>query len=309
MEKISVVICTHSPNLKYLNQVLSSLQHQTLSYDEWELIIIDNNSSIAVKSLVDISWHPNSKLVKEGKPGLIHARIRGTKEADFPILVSVDDDTPLDINYLTHVQRIYFENPHLGVIGGKTIPVFDVPPPDWLNEFFTCLAIRDLGNDVIIQKLDKAAGLKEYPSASPLLIAPRKACMEAYIDYFNDNSASQLLGRKGESLASGEDNDINLYIFKQGYSVGYFPELKFFHLIPERRLSVNYLATLHYNMNRSWIQVLSMHNICSWKAIPRWTLPLRKIKSWFKNKAWRGSQYYIRWKGNCGLFEGLTEIS
>ena len=41
---LSVIICTHNPRVDYLYSVLNALQQQTLSHDQWELILVDNAS-------------------------------------------------------------------------------------------------------------------------------------------------------------------------------------------------------------------------------------------------------------------------
>ncbi|RYG29152.1 MAG: glycosyltransferase family 2 protein, partial [Chitinophagaceae bacterium] len=143
--KLSVVICAHNPKPEYLNQVLESLLQQTLSKEKWELVLIDNGSSAPLKDLFDLSWHPNSRIIVEEKLGLVHARVRGVKEANHEIIISVDDDTPLFPDYLEKALRIYQTYPELGIIGGKTVPLFEETPPIWLSEFHACLAIRDLG--------------------------------------------------------------------------------------------------------------------------------------------------------------------
>jgi glycosyltransferase involved in cell wall biosynthesis len=306
--KLSVIICAHNPKLTYLNQVLDSLKSQTLSKDLWELIVIDNNSSQPLKEVLDLSWHLDNQIIIEEKLGLIHARVRGVKESKHEIIITVDDDTPLFPDYLENALKIYQSNPELGIIGGKTIPIFEETPPGWLNEFYTCLAIRDLGNDPIIRQLNKNETATSYPDCSPILIAPKRECMLKFIEYYEQSKEAQSLGRRGDDLASGEDNDINLFIYKSGYALGYFPELKFYHIIPAKRMSKEYLSKLQYSMNKSWVKVLSIHGISPWKKVSHSTLKLRKAKAWIKYKAWKSEPNYIKWRGACGLFEGLSEI-
>jgi glycosyltransferase involved in cell wall biosynthesis len=306
--KLSVVICAHNPKPAYLEQVLDSLQKQTLSKDQWELLVIDNNSLKPLNQLLDLSWHPAHKIIVEENLGLIHARVRGVKESRHEIIITVDDDTPLFPDYLENALNIYQANPALGIIGGKTVPIFEEAPPSWLNEFYTCLAIRDLGNEAIIRQLQENETAVNYPDCAPILIAPKRECMLKFIAYYEKNKEAQSLGRKGNDLASGEDNDINLFIYKSGYALGYFPQLKFYHIIPAKRMSKEYLSRLQYSMNKSWVKVLSIHGIFPWKKVSASTLPLRKAKAWVTYKAWKSEPNYIKWRGACGLFEGLSDI-
>jgi hypothetical protein len=132
--------------------------------------------------------------------------------------------------------------------------------------------------------------------------------MLKYIEYYEKNKAVQTLGRRGTDLASGEDNDINMFIYKSGYALGYFPELKFHHIIPRNRMTRQYLSKLQYSMNKTWVKVLSIHGISPWKKVPSWSVPIRKAKAWISYKAWKSDPNYIRWRGACGLFEGLSNI-
>jgi glycosyltransferase involved in cell wall biosynthesis len=306
--KLSVIICAHNPKQAYLSQVLDSLKNQTLSRNHWELLVIDNYSTKPLKESLDLSWHPEHKVVVEEKLGLIHARVRGVKESKYEIIITVDDDTPLFPDYLQNALNIYRTHPELGIIGGKTIPIFEETPPEWLSQFYTCLAIRDLGNETIVRQLSKNEKAANYPDCAPILIAPRRECMLKFIAYYEQSKEAQSLGRKGNDLASGEDNDINLFIYKSGYALGYFPELKFYHIIPAKRMSKDYLSRLQYSMNKSWVKVLSLHGIFPWGKVSRSTLRLRKAKAWITYKAWKSSPNYIKWRGACGLFEGLSEI-
>lgn len=122
----------------------------------------------------------------------------------------------------------------------------------------------------------------------------------------NHLPASVLTDRRGDSLASAGDNDLVFTILRDGWKVGYFPQLKVTHLIPSSRLTVDYLARANRGVQRSWVEVLGKHGACPWPTIGRGTLALRKLRSWFANRAW-GRVGNIRWNGCCGNFEGRIQ--
>ncbi len=135
---------------------------------------------------------------------------------------------------------------------------------------------------------------------------------EAFLTYVNDvksNPQRLSLGRKGNQLTSGEDNDIILTIVKNGYEIAYVPQLMVHHIIPEKRYTKDYLEKMAYESDLSWIKVLNMHGIHYWKAIPTWSAGLRKVKSWFVQTPWRSPLHAIRWKSACGKIDGLSKIS
>jgi glycosyltransferase involved in cell wall biosynthesis len=300
---ITVFIPTYNPNLNRLNQTLEGLKDQTLKKEDWEIIIVDNNSSISFDKEIDLDWHPNTKIVSETKQGLTYARIKGIETAKYEVIVMVDDDNILDKNYLKNVIQI-FENYHnLGAIGGKSIPSFEEKTDDWLKEFYHLLALRDLGNEVLMESF-----ANKYPKCSPIGagMAFRKTAIQSYLNRIQ-SSNSAISDRKGNDLSSSGDNDMVYEMFKSGWDVGYFPQLSLQHIIPKSRTTVEYLARLNFGIQKSWVQFLVFHRISPWKQISIQTVFLRKLKSYFTNKAWKSEANYIKWKGACGMFEGLTK--
>lgn len=300
-ELLSVILPTYNPHAGRLHQTLVGLQQQSLPVDKWELIMIDNNSSPAVT--IDLSWHPNSRIIREPKPGLTFARLKGFENALGTIIVMVDDDNILDSNYLENTLTIFNSNTALGAIGGKSIPLFETTPPAWLNEFYGNLALRNLGEKDMI-----ATWQNEYPACAPIGagMAVRKQAIQSYINKINGNR-NIVSDRTGNSLSSGGDNDMVIEILKSGWQVGYFPALKLTHIIPQVRMQSAYLAKLINSTNKSWVQLLQSHQINPWPKIPRWSVPLRKFKSWFTYRAWQNSINYIKWCGACGLYDGLSK--
>ncbi len=65
MFDISVIICTHNPRPDYLGRVLEALKAQTLSKDQWELLLIDSASDDPIAGRVDLLWQPNAKHIRE----------------------------------------------------------------------------------------------------------------------------------------------------------------------------------------------------------------------------------------------------
>jgi len=196
-------------------------------------------------------------------------------------------------------------NPQIGSIGGKITGLFkDHTPEEWTKEFWNMLAIRDYGDEPIISEPKLSA---KYPTCSPVGagMGVRRKLFTAYINEITKN-ASNITDRSGGSLSSGGDNEINIHVLKQCFSVAYFPDLFLHHIIPPSRLTKDYLSRLNYESSISWIKLLLKYNICPWPVIPSYTLTLRKIKAWLNYKPWRSNANYIKWKGACGTFEALA---
>ncbi len=149
MPSCSVVICTLNPSLTTFPRVLAALRAQTLPLAEWELIVVDNGSSPPVSTWVDLTWQTQSRFVREMKPGLLAARIRGTRESKSPLIVFVDDDNLLDPTFLEEAVRLSAEHPRVGVWSGQSVPDFSAPPPDWTRAYWCLLAIAEFESDEI----------------------------------------------------------------------------------------------------------------------------------------------------------------
>jgi hypothetical protein len=109
-------------------------------------------------------------------------------------------------------------------------------------------------------------------------------------------------------LSSGEDNDIVMCLLSRGWKIAYLPQLRLDHLIPAHRLSQQYLERYSYSSNKTWVQVLDVHGISPWRAIPSWTAPLRKARAYVRFRAWEAVENRIRWRAACGIIDGQAAI-
>jgi glycosyltransferase involved in cell wall biosynthesis len=302
---ISVIIPTYNPAPAIITETLNSLKAQTLDHYNWELLIIDNNSTNDVPSTLNLSWHPNAAVIKELKQGLTYGRICGFSHAKGDIVIMVDDDNVLTPDYLQLVQSHFNDNLKLGAAGGKIDGKFNgFTPDEWTRQFWEMLAIRNLGDKPLISD---ASFSKKYPVFAPVGagMAIRKELLTAYIDTIN-NQNSVITDRIGNSLSSGGDNEIVINVLKQNFAVGYFPDLVMQHIIPASRFTFSYLARLNYASSKSWITLLLNYDMCPWERVSRYSIGLRKLKAWVAHKAWKGNAEYIKWQGACGTFEGLS---
>jgi glycosyltransferase involved in cell wall biosynthesis len=235
----SVVICTHNPRADYFARVLESLRNQTLTPHKWELLVIDNASTVPLISSWDISWHPNARHVTESELGLSPARLRGIREAAADLIVFVDDDNVLDKQYVSEAVRIKRDWPLLGVWGSGSISAdFEVKPPDNLEKFLPSLALRDVPGP-------RWANVASYVDAIPwgAGLCIRREMAQAYCKHC-EGSRIHITDRRGNSLSSSGDKEISLVCCSNGLGIGIFPELKLKHLIPRHRVSEDYMVRL-----------------------------------------------------------------
>jgi glycosyltransferase involved in cell wall biosynthesis len=239
----SVIICTHNPRSDYFARVLDGLRNQTLPLHKWEFLIIDNASGLPLASSWDISWHPMGRHILESELGLSSARRRGIQEASADLIIFVDDDNVLDETYLAEAIKIKQEWPSLGVWGSGSIRGdFEVEPPERLRPW---LPVRQ----VTAPRWSNLAGSHSslfgespddaIPWGAGLCV--RKEVAIAY-SQFCHRSSIQITDRQGVSLAGGGDTEISFVSCSHGLGIGIFPELKLIHLIPQHRVSEQYLV-------------------------------------------------------------------
>ena len=261
--EISVITCSHNPRPDYLQQVLSALKTQTLEKPRWEYLLIDNLSTEPLKARVDLSWHPNSRHIREEKLGLTHARLRGIREAVGDILVFVDDDNVLDADYLEQVLCVAAEWPRLGSWGGQTRPGFQSRPPEWTRQYWSRLVIREFDSD---RWSNQSSQADTMPCGAGMCV--RRSVAEYYADLHANGQRTIIMDRTGDSLMSGGDSDLAICACDIGLGMGLFTSLKLTHLIPADRLTEDYLARLLEGLAYSSI-VLSSFRSSNGHAPPR----------------------------------------
>jgi len=309
---LTAIVCTYNPRDDYFERTLEGLKAQTLDRADWELIIIDNNSDIRLANEIDLSWHPHGRVIREETPGLTHARLRSFHESKAPLLVYIDDDNVLIPPYLERVVDLFDRHPDVAALGGKALPEYEVDPPDWFDQIGPDLGCRDLGDEPATASWNGVPpGEREYPTCAPIGagLCIRHDAYATYVESASRDARRTALGRTGESLASGEDNDIVMTLLEEGGAVGYFPSLELTHLIPAGRLTPDYLTRIAKSSTKTWVTVLDVHGIRPWPAIPSWTLPLRKARAYIRFQPWQNDLQRVRYHSACGLLEGQALLS
>jgi glycosyltransferase involved in cell wall biosynthesis len=239
MRDLSVIICSHNPRPPYLVRVLEALRSQILPPSRWELLLVDNASQQALAAAWDLSWHSRSFHVAEPELGLAAARRRGMRHAKGDVLVFLDDDNVIAPDYLTQVLRISSDNASLGVLGsGSIVGEFEVSPPPHLRAYLRYLALREIE----APQFSRDAMSKEAkPWGAGLCVRAEVAA--AYCQLSTRGSVA-ISGRRGQDLIGGEDDEISIIACNKGFQIGIFPELKLTHLIPQHRVSDQYLIKI-----------------------------------------------------------------
>jgi glycosyltransferase involved in cell wall biosynthesis len=278
MFAVSVIICSHNPRENYLRRVLDALMKQTLPAKDWELLLIDNASAEPLAGRFDVAWHPNARHIREEKVGLTPARLRGIAESKGDLLVFVDDDNVLRADYLQASLKISADYPQLGAWGGSCIPEFEVEPPSELRPWLAGL---------LIEKLDKPVwdkiprGGRHLPFGAGMAV--RRNVALNYREQVLRDPLRQTLDRSGKMLGAGGDSDMALCSLAFNLGTGRFPELELAHLIPARRLTLEYLEGIHEGFGYCGVVLAAIHDKAARgpsqakNALKRFLLPMKLL--------------------------------
>lgn len=232
MLRFSVIICTYNRS-KLLIETIESILNVAKVRNDFELLIIDNNSKDNTKQAVQRFLSDPRVIYKcEYNQGLSHARNRGMEEARGEILVYLDDDIELVDNYFEICDAI-FSDISISISGGKVLP-YRVDIPKWLpKKYYYLVSVFDLGDDFKI--VDTLMGAN-YAMTKKLA---------AEVGLYNPE-----LGRKGDNLMGGEENDYLERAKVFGYKITYNPELVVFHKI-NNKLNKKYVFDYSYQNGKS----------------------------------------------------------
>lgn len=296
---LSVILCTYNPRADYLARTMAGLRAQTLPFEAWELVVVDNRSEPPLEGRLDLSWHPRSRLVREETLGLTPARLRGIREAAGDLLVFVDDDNVLDPDYLAVARQVAEQRPFLGAWSGQCRPGFETAPPEWTRRYWGNLALREFDRDSW-SNLPRLGDT--MPCGAGLCI--RREVARHYLHLNESGQRKVQFDRTGGSLMSGGDNDMAACACTVGLGVGLVAALKLQHLMPADRLTADYLTRLAEGIHFS-----------STLLDAEWGLPVRRpglarrLADWWRAKLLGAPHGRILAAANRGRDKALQHLA
>jgi glycosyltransferase involved in cell wall biosynthesis len=302
---LSVCLCTHEPRRGLLAEVFRALSSQTLDPEKWELVIVDNQTDSPLASELDLDTFRHARVVREDKLGLTPARLKAINEARSGILVFIDDDNILGVDYLDQVLKLFDGDPHLGVVGGRCIPEFEREPPGWARRFLPYLALRDFGNQPL-----RTSAARQYETWFPCGagLAVRREHADRYADAVRGDNERLALDRRGDALSGSGDIDFVLTVSENGGTIGWDPALNLQHVIPAVRLDAAYLVKLVYSTHRSSFGLFYRRKI---RSAPRqW--PLDYLAAWvlcLKQGDWHPRTWRIAMAAPRGNYDAWKIIN
>ena len=244
MVEVTVILCTYN-RCQNLAKVLDNLAAQTVPKGiEWEVIVVDNNSSDETKSVVDglcRRYPERFRYLFESNQGLSYARNAGLREARGEVVAFIDDDVTIEPTWLQNLTMSLHTGKWAGA-GGRIVPDWPCTPPCWVpqNEWFGMapLVIFDLGLE--------AVPLRDAPFGTNM--AFRRRLFERYGNFRTD------LGRCAKNLLGNEDTEFGRRLLAAGERLKYEPTAVVHHSVPQNRLRRGYFLTWWFNKGRADIR-------------------------------------------------------
>lgn len=230
--KLSIIVSTYNREL-YILDSLMSLKDQSSSYDSYEVIIVDNNSTdttpLLCMQFLQQKGELHAHYFKETSQGLSYARNRGIAVAKGDIIAFIDDDAVACRDYVSNTIAWFNAHPHCAAIGGRIFPKYETKCPLWMPRALTPLfSILDMGEK------PQSFSNKSYPVGANM--AFRKQVFET-CGVFNTQ-----LGRTGKNMLGGEEKDIFYRIRQKQLQIWYVPNVWVYHIIPAQRTTKEFIV-------------------------------------------------------------------
>ncbi len=220
--KITAIVCTYN-RADLLGECLKALLFQTASPEDYEVLVVDNNSTDFTKNVVEEfkEQFSNLRYLFEPVQGLSQARNTGWKNAQSDWVIYVDDDAKAQRNFIERAVWLIEEH-GFEVFGGVYLPWYHYGRPRWYRDQY-------------------ASNKKKYTDLTPLkgdhtlaggVMAVKRSVLENYGGYSTE------LGMKGDTVAYGEEVELQFRMRRDGIQTIYDPELIIYHVVAPYKLNV-----------------------------------------------------------------------
>lgn len=238
---LSIVICSYN-RASYISGALDSLYHQSAGLDNFEAIIVDNNSTDNTAEVFK-QWrssHANGSFtyLTESKQGASFARNTGAEGAKGQWLCFMDDDAIANSNYVENIIKHIKTKPEAIGFGGRIIPKYIPSAPEWMSYYVSSL----VGN---FDYAPTACAFEngKYPLESNMIV---KKDIYDSIGGFN----TQLPGVVGTLRIGGEGKELFYKLLALGHTIYYDPAICVEHVVEVKKLTPEYMYRVASGIGR-----------------------------------------------------------
>ena len=242
MKKLSIVVATYN-RAQSLLRTLHSVVGQTAPAEKWECVVVNNNSTDNTEALFAEFAAANPtfdlKIVTETKQGLSNARNCGIAASKGEYIAIVDDDETLEDTFAESYIEFFDAFPSAMAAGGAVKACYESARPRWMSHFTEQMIANPLDLDIAVTIFPNS----RVPAGGNM--AFRREVFDR-VGLFNPK-----LGRNGQSLVGGEENDLFARLRREGELLYFVPNAAIYHHIPDSKLTDDYFDRLSYNVGLS----------------------------------------------------------
>jgi glycosyltransferase involved in cell wall biosynthesis len=238
---LSIIICSYN-RASYISDALTSLYRQTAELNEFEVIIVDNNSTDNTKEVYTFWRQSNTNgqfsFISETKQGASFARNTGAAIAKGEWVCFMDDDAVATTDYVKNIIKHIQDQPFIVGFGGRIIPKYIPAEPKWMSYYVSSL----VGN---FDYAPTACAFEngKYPLESNMIV---KKSVYDQIGGFNEN----LPGVVGTLRIGGEGKELFYKIIALGHTIYYDPSICVHHVVEVKKLTSEYMYRVASGIGR-----------------------------------------------------------
>jgi glycosyltransferase involved in cell wall biosynthesis len=238
---LSIIICSYN-RASYISDALTSLYVQSSGLDNFEVIIVDNNSTDNTKE-VYAQWRQTNTngqftFISEMQQGASFARNTGAAIAKGEWVCFMDDDAVATTDYVKNIIKHIQDQPFIVGFGGRIIPKYIPGEPKWMSYYVSSL----VGN---FDYAPTACAFEngKYPLESNMIV---KKSVYDQIGGFNVN----LPGVVGTLRIGGEGKELFYKIIALGHTIYYDPSICVHHVVEVKKLTSEYMYRVASGIGR-----------------------------------------------------------
>lgn len=230
---LTVAICTYN-RATLLRECLQSLALQSVSSDDYLIMVVDNNSTDNTREVCDemAGEFPHFEYFFEANQGLSIARNSAWRHINTPWIAYFDDDALACPKWIETVFKTINEQT-FDCFGGPFYPWYRDGRADWF--------LDEYASNYELFKYQEVTELKKEHVAGCNMVF-RTEVLEKIGGF------SEKIGMTGSVVAYGEETQVQNKLREAGMTVGYIPELKIQHYIQPSR------QTIQWQLQRAWAE-------------------------------------------------------
>jgi glucosyl-dolichyl phosphate glucuronosyltransferase len=248
--RLSVIVCTWNRR-ELLKAALDSIAASALQPTlDWEIIIVDNNSTDGTRSLCEELVRSNPARFRyflESRPGKSFALNSAVENSKGEILAFTDDDVTVAPNWLAEILHT-FDTWNCAGVAGKIVPVWAMPKPPWLASDgpYRPMAV------IVNYDLGDAPCETTVPPFGANLAFTRQAFAQHGL-YRTD------IGPSTDRKVGCEDTEFGRRVLAGGGKIVYAPHAVVYHPVEEARLHKDYFRDWYYDYGQAITRAYGVH--------------------------------------------------